>query len=397
MALASSNRAQLRYILESTFGTTPVVGNPTELRMTGESLKYNIGTDTSKEIRSDRQVSDLTQISATANGGVNIELSYKEYDDLLEAVFMGTWVEYGTNGTSGALTLTIDSTAGTIDGNAIAGADDFGALAVGQWFRLVAPSDAADGAILKVAVRDGTTDTITVDASTPIPGTGSRVGVTNCTITTSRLTNGVTDRSFTLEREFGDITQFFAFRGMKASKLSLSFDSGAITTGSLDFMGKDSVRSATTTLPGTPIASQTYEIMNAVAGVGNILLDGTALTGTFIKSLKLDIDNKLREQSAIGHLGSVGIAPGTLSVTGTMNVYLADGTIYDYFIDNTNLSLEWSTTDDAGFGYVFTVPNVEFNDATVAAGGLDQDVMLDISFTGLMDATLLKTIILDRL
>lgn len=396
MSLATSNRAQLRYILESAFGTIPGVGNPNNLRMTGESLAFAIGSDTSKEIRSDRQVTDLVLTSASASGGFNFELSYKEFDTLMQAALMGTWAEYGTAGVGATAALDLNSTAGTITWSvAPTGANALSGLAVGQWFRLTAPSDAADGAYLKVASKTSTA--ITVDAATPLPGSGTRSAVAGCKIATSRLANGTTERSFTIERALEDVNQFFAYRGMTASKLSMSFASGSIVTGSFDFLGKDSVRADATQLPGTPVASQTYDVMNAVSGVGNILENGSAISGTFIKSLKFDLDNKLRGRDAIGTLGSVSIGPGTLAVEGDMEVYLADGTLYDKFINNTATSITWSAKDGSGNGYVLQFPKVKFKDAKVQAGGLDQDVMLSVPFTALMDATTGKTILVDRL
>lgn len=395
MPTASSNRVALRYILESAFGTTPATGNPNNLRITGESLAFALQTESSKEIRSDRQVTDLVQVGASASGGLNFEMSYKEFDPLLEAVFMSSWTVYGTNGVGTALALTIDSAAGTLTaGTAPTGNDAFSNLAVGQFFRLAAPSDAADGAILRVASRTATA--ITVAAATPIPGTGSRPSVAGCTISTSRLANGATMRAFTIEKAMEDVNQFFAYRGMNASKLSMSFQSGSIVTGSLDFMGKDSLRSGSTTLPGTPVQSATYDVVNAVSGVGNILENGSPLAGTFIKSLKFDLDNKLRGQDAIGVLGYAGIAPGTLAVSGEMEVYLADGSMYDKFINNTASSVIWTMKDNAGNGYAITMPKVKYADAKVQAGGLDQDVMLSMPFTALMDATTGKTVLLDR-
>ena len=127
MSTASSNRVALRYILESVFGTTPTTGNPNNLRITGESLAFALQTDSSKEIRSDRQVTDLVTVGASASGGLNFEMSYKEFDKLLEATFMNTWGVYGTNGVGAALALTIDSTAGTlVAAVAPTGADEIG-------------------------------------------------------------------------------------------------------------------------------------------------------------------------------------------------------------------------------------------------------------------------------
>jgi hypothetical protein len=42
MALANSSRVQIRRIIESVFGTTPGAGNCSALRVTGESLDFDI-------------------------------------------------------------------------------------------------------------------------------------------------------------------------------------------------------------------------------------------------------------------------------------------------------------------------------------------------------------------
>lgn len=88
---ASANLARLRYIKESTFGTTPTTGDSTDLRFTGESLSYAIQTETSKEIRADRQIADLVQLGADASGDIQFELSYGTFDDFIAAALGGTW------------------------------------------------------------------------------------------------------------------------------------------------------------------------------------------------------------------------------------------------------------------------------------------------------------------
>lgn len=395
MALASSNRAQVRYIPEVTFGVTPVTGNCINMRATGESLSFEIATTTSQEIRADRQITDVVQTGASTSGGVNFELSHEEYDPFIEATLQGTWTHFGTLGLGTAASVGIDSTAGTLTwGAAPTGADALTGLEVGQWFKLIAPADAANGAYLKIASRTSTV--ITVAAATPIPGTGTRAAVANVQIKSSRVKNGTTQRSFSVEKEFADVAQFFLYKGMTASKMSLQFQSGSIVGGSFEFMGTVSTRGGTQQLPGTPVASKAFDVMNAVSGVGNVYEAGVPLTNTFIKSINLDVDNALRGQDAIGTMGFVGIASGTISVGGAVEMYLADGTMYDKLVNNTSSSLSWFVRDGSGNGYVITANKVKFSGGGVTAGGLNQDVMLSMNWQGLMDSSG-NTIYIDRL
>jgi len=394
MALASTSLQQFRIIVESAFGATPVAGNPFNLRMTSQALNFAFQTQTSQEIRSDRQITDLVQVGASSSGAINFELSYNEFDPLIEAALQGTWAPYGTAGVGA--TFTANFTATTITAAvAPTGGSAFTTLAKGQWFKLTAPSHANDGMYFQVSKSVAPTSTIvTVETATPL-AVGTTVLL--CKLSSSRLVNGVTQRSFSQEVQFSDIGQFFNYRGMVASKLSLNFASGAIVTGSFDMMGKDAVRGIATALPGSPIASQAFDVMNAVSGVGQVMEGGALLTGTFIKSMKLSVDNKLRGQTAIGVLGNAGIGSGTVAINGDIEVYLADGTMYDKFRNNTATSLSVRTVDGAGNGYIFQLPKVKYGDAKVNAGGMDNDVMLSMPFTALMDNTLTnQTILIDR-
>lgn len=90
-ATADSNRAQLRYIAETSVGVTPATPTLTNLRMTGESVNPARTTVASTEIRSDRQVPDLITTGESASGTVNFELSYGEYDAIFANALQGTW------------------------------------------------------------------------------------------------------------------------------------------------------------------------------------------------------------------------------------------------------------------------------------------------------------------
>jgi hypothetical protein len=154
-------------------------------------------------------------------------------------------------------------------------------------------------------------------------------------------------------------------------------------------------------MPGTPIPSYTSDIHSGVSGSSCALWEGGApITGTFVKSVQLTFDNALRSQEAICSLGAVGIGSGTINLTGTLSVYFADGTLFDKFKANTNSSIIFSSLDTAGNGYVFSIPVANISSWKVGAGSKDQDMMVDLNFTGLRDAsnadaTLQKAIFID--
>lgn len=395
MALASAARLQVRYIKEVTYGVTPAT-NPSNLRVTGEGLDYSIQFETSKEIRSDRMTSDVVQTGASADGGLPFELSYGEFDPLLEGVLQSTFLGIGT---AGAQVTPVVPTSATFTANTLTAGATMATLPnvqKGQWVRVAGSSIPGQNILAQASKTIAATTTLLTFEGTPFAGATGNGGAA-VTLSSARLSNGVVQSSYTIEEEFSDISQWFAYRGMTPSKLSLSFQSGSIVTGNIDFLGKDAIRSATRITGGSPVASKTYDVMNAVSGVGNVFENGVALAGTFVKSLTLNVDNALRGQTAISVLGNAGIASGTLGVTAAITIYLADGTLYDKFIATTVTSFSFSCVDNLGNGYVFTLPKVKFKDMKIEAGNKDSDVMLSGSLEALYEPTITqKMIVIDR-
>ena len=101
----------------------------------------------------------------------------------------------------------------------------------------------------------------------------------------------------------------------------------------------------------------------------------------------------------------MGIGAGTIQITGSMEIYLADKSIFDKFVANTNTSIIFSSIDNSGNGYIFTLPQVAYTSLKTNASGKDQDQMLSVQFTAmrdissvqaLADTTLQKAVFIDR-
>jgi Phage tail tube protein len=397
--LSSSNRTQLAYKLEGTYPTNfgvPQAGNGTLINFTGESLAFEVKNEMSKAIRSDRQVSDLVQVDGSPNGGINLELNFKDVDPWILGALQSDWVYQGTLGDSAAATGALTLTSTTIT-NSVAptGNDAYTVLNKGQWFTLAPPAGAAQAVKdwflthpLRVSGTVAPTSTvITLDAATPIATaittTAMAVG---SVLTSARAANATTMKSYTLEVGHLDIGNVFRqYTGMVPSKLDLTISSGAIITCAVDFMGRG-FNILTTTSMGTPAAAQTFTPANATKGVWDVLENGTTIsTTTYIKSASLSIDNSLRVQDAVGVFGNAGIGIGTFKVTGKLQVYLADSTIYAKVLSGAASSLSLPLLDIDGNGYVIQLGRLKYTAAKVNAGGQDQDNMLDVDFQAVLD------------
>lgn len=406
MPFASSAYGQLRYITETVAGTTPVAGNGVNLRQTGLTTKAALSTVTSNEVRADRLSTGLTITDMNLDGGFNFELSGKEYDPFLESLLGSAFTHFGVAGLGAAFSMA--TTAATITASvATTGASIFTALPNGSWIKIVPPG-AATAAVkayfadrwFKVATTTATV--ITLDASTPITGVGL-IGVTTAgyAISQSTVANGASlARSFTLEYAMTDINQFLPFRGMRANSMDLSLDVGSIITGSFGFLGQghDGMVGATT-LPGSPVASQSLEVMNSVADVGAIYENGSSVLGgssSFIKSVKLNIANNMRAQKAIGIFGNAGIGLGELAITGSMDIYVENANYYNKWLAGTTTSLALGMADAAGNGYLVEMDKVQFKDGGLNLGGRNDDTMLSLPFQAFYSPTTGRGIRLTR-
>ena len=375
--MSDSSSVQLYYVEESVWGTTPASAL-NELRYTQESLKQDTQTAMSEEIRSDRMVADVIRTSVKAGGDVGAELSYGAHDDILAGAFAGSWSS--TIALTGSFVFTINSPAstGTITGSG-AGLSPapFANVVVGQFLKFKHSGGTTnDGYYLVTAKPDA--DTITVS---PAPASATTI---SGTLKGSQLKNGITRRSFTLEKYFSDLSpaQYQSFTGMRVGTAELKIAPGSIVSGKFGFAGKQAASAGVTVGTGPTVAAATNDVMNAVDNIGNILIDGSAPSaGVYFTEVSFDINNSTRDQPAVGQLANVGIGIGRTQIKGKIASYFQNRTLLDKYLNFTALSLAFTATDAAGNSYLYHFPSIKFTQGQVVAGGNDQDVLADLEFT----------------
>ena len=89
--MSDANRVGIRFIEEAAWNTTPVTPTMQAIRLTSDSMIPAIDTIISEELRDDRMVSDLIQISRSNTGGFDFELSATTFDTLFEGALFNSW------------------------------------------------------------------------------------------------------------------------------------------------------------------------------------------------------------------------------------------------------------------------------------------------------------------
>lgn len=289
------------------------------------------------------------------------------------------------SGTTVAITTATTTLTATISGNKLTfgGSTGFDPAAAGivpgQYIALGGFSTQANNGVKRVTDVSATELTFDTAFTNETISSGTTI-----TMTGRILRNGVVNRSYHIQKAFTDVNQFMSFTGMRVGSCSMELTANEIVTGSFSFMGKAAER-ATSSFASTTVPTNTSPVITASAHVGNIKQNGVAIPAG-IRSLSLEIENNLRIQSQIGALAAYGIGSGFMDITGSIEVYFEDSTMFDQLINHTATELSFQMRDDRGNIYVITLPQVLFTEGYPMAGGGNDDVMLPLSYQAIRSA-----------
>lgn len=389
----TTSRTQLSYAVEATVGQVPAVKGA-RLRFTGESLSQEIEKSQSNEIDPSRQTRSMFLSNANVAGNIEAELSAQEFDAFFEAALLGTWSAYGTAGASTAAALTIDPAAKTIKFTAApAGNDALNKLVPGQ-FIVLSGAAVNDKNLVPVRVVTATTDTITYEGATLI----AQAGIT-ASISTGRITNGVAEKSFTLEKLFAEKGIYYIYKGMRLNQFTLSVTAREAVTISFEFIGTEAEKKTVASFTTPYTESFSHPIIDAVLGVKNILINGQSirdLGSAGIKSFELTFSNNMEGQEGVGVLGNVDVMLGDIAATISMEIYADDGSFFESALNQDRYNIAFAAYDTNGKGYAFTLPSVEFSANQPQAGGKNQALTVTLEGTALMDPETKQSIFIDR-
>jgi len=219
------------------------------------------------------------------------------------------------------------------------------------------------------------------------------------TLTGNHLRNGIERKSFSLERRIlnsDGFANYQAYRGMMIDSLELNFESRAIVTGSMGFLGRQGYDLGNQSLDSDQAYTEADagDVVNATSHVGGFLFNRKSTSERF-KTLSLSIANNLRGKDAIGEFGNFDVGMGSFEVTGTLNAYFRDRSIHREFINHSDIAFSYQVTDPDGNVMVVTVPRAKQSTGTPAIEAKDTDVMVASEFTAIRDETAGCTLIID--
>lgn len=378
MPEADSNRMALLYVPESVFGVTPATPAMKRQRFTSEDLGQDTEVISSQEIRDDRQVPDYIRVDLNGAGSVNGEFSASTYDEWLQwALLSAAWSSPVVVGPITTIS------ASSVDNSFNDSANGFGPLVVGQWVKTTQFTNVANNGWFKILTK--TAAKITVSGGTLV----TEAAGANRTIDMGAqiLGPGVTPQSLTLEKQFKDLSSENAvMTGMMIDQFTMGIVKKAIMSCGWTFVGvkeESFTDTRAVALGGTETPAPSEDVMNCVKDVRGILegqlrFDVTSLNWTGV--------NNLRARTVVGTEGAISVGTGSLGLTGNMEAYYRDKTVFNKYLayDATSLAFILSKATKS---YVFDMPRIKLATGRRNAGGINTDLTQALSFNAMRDPT----------
>lgn len=212
---------------------------------------------------------------------------------------------------------------------------------------------------------------------------------------TDQLKAGVTRRSFTIERHFGDLLAaqkpYHRFTGVEFNTLSLSVAANAMITATLGVVGQG-------------FSTDTDELAGATYSNATTTSPLDSFTGTLkengsliavITEIQLNVENGLESRFVVGSKQSIRPSIGRSNVSGTITAYFEDSTLLDKFVNETESSIEFELPDGAGNLLTFKLPRVKYNGGQPDVEG-EGPITLSMPFQALLDSVTGTNLIIER-
>lgn len=341
----------------------------------GEGTTYGNGTVGHLDVTAAAGAGDTMDLTAASEG--------TDGDAIVTTETLG-------NGSFGGGTLS-----GGVEPLVTGSASDFDNVPIGATVKIAGSTETDNNGLKLVTDRAANGSTLTFARGS----FSADVGSESLTFTGNHLPNGTTRKSFTIERSILNTNanaNYQVYRGMMVDQASLNFESRAIVTGALTFLGSLGVDGANTSIDsdGVYTDADAGDVVNATSHVGTFLFD-REVTNERFKTVALNIANNLRGKDAIGEKGNFDIGVGSFQVTGNLNAYFQNPRLHQKFIAHDDLAISFRVTDPDGNTLVVTLPRIKTSSGTPQIEAKDTDVMVDSAMTAIKDDTTGFTMCLD--
>lgn len=364
---------------EASWGTKPTAtGAQLYRRVTGSFQLEKDGYE-SGEINTSQQVKDFRHGSRRASGTLNGEISGSAYTDFIQAALRRDFTSGVTTGAViviaasevGGVSKFVRSTGSFVtngfkngDVISVSGFTDANNnglfVVIGVTATELTIEHFDEGGVL---VTEAEGDSVTILAK----GKSTYVPVSNHT-----------DDSFTVEEFYDDANISRTFLGMIVDTMAINIAPNSMATIDFGFMGKDAEAPTGSQYFTNPTAQPNEGIYSGPDGL--LILNGVA--SRKVTSLTLNVANGTVMEPVIGSVSQGAKSRGKVSVTGSLSAIFDSSAIFDYFDDETEISLTYALRSaDGTEAFALHMDRVKVNSGTTDDG--EKNIILSADFQAL--------------
>ena len=389
--MSDGGRVKLYYTEETvSWGTTPSVAMSTIANAVSETLGQTQGSATTNAIRGDYVKPSVHRTKLNGTGDIAGELAYGDWDSFMQGVFRGTWTAAITNT---AVIYSFDNANNLTRSGGSFVSDGY---VVGQWVKTAGFANAANNGFWRT-----TTVAALTMALVPMSGTVSTTEAAGASVTVKSggmLRNGTTLRSYTIERNFGDLTnRWIAHKGARPNMWKLGITTGSLITSTFTFDSKVPAQYSASQGSGSFNAPVTGRVMNAIDNITGIMENG-ALTTCKVSQINLSLSSPNRPIETLGTLGPQDIRGNSFAPTGDMRMFWDDNAValYNEYLNFSSSSVFFRLVDSVGSSYIVTLPALHYTGGNPNVSGVDADVVQTLAFTAEYDPVTATLMQIDR-
>lgn len=204
--------------------------------------------------------------------------------------------------------------------------------------------------------------------------------------TANVLKVGTTRKSYTIERQFNDITRFLTHKGAIPNKLDMNISIGNIITGSVGFISKTPVSAATTAGTGGPTAALTNTIMDPIASI-QLIQEGGSGSVLGVTEVSMSLANGIISFDQLASVDPADIQLGEFTATGRLGCYFADATYLAKYLGHTQTSLIITVGGAANLKYAFFFPKIRLSTFDAPNQGKNNKIIQMFEWKAYKDAT----------
>lgn len=364
---------------ESSWGTKAAASGAQLYRRVTGSFQLEKDGYESGEINTSQQVKDFRHGSRRASGSINGEISGGAYTDFIQAALRRNFTAGVTTGA--VITISANESAGVSTFVRSSGSFLTNGFKVGDVIStsgFVASANNGLFVIVAVSALELTVEHFDEGGVLVTEAAGASVTILVKGKNTYVPLTAHTDDSFTVEEFYDDDNISRTFLGMIVDTMAINIAPNSMATIDFGFMGKDAEAPTTSQYFTSPTAQPSEGIYSGPDGL--LILNGVA--SRKVTSLTLNIANGTSMEAVIGSVAQGAKSRGKVSVTGSLSAIFDSSAIFDYFDDETEISLTYALRSaDNTESFALHMDRVKINSSTVDDG--EKNIILSADFQAL--------------